>query len=163
MNLQALLNEYRSSHSNPVNKRIHLVCVPLIVFSTLALLWKLQLSLFGVAGFAGQWINGATLTAALASIYYATAGIRPLVGMSAFAGLIIAVIFAIEISGGPLLTIAAVIFVGSWVVQLYGHEVEGAKPSFFKDLQFLLIGPLFVLDALGFGMNNPQTEQSLAH
>ena len=32
----------------------------------------------------------------------------------------------------------------AWVMQFYGHHVEGAKPSFSDDLIFLLIGPLFV-------------------
>ena len=156
MNLHALLDEYRQSHSNPTNKWIHVACVPLIVFSTLALLWQLKLSLLGIDGAAGQWINGATITAVLATLYYATAGLRPLLGMIVFGGLALAAIVSIESSGGPLLLIAGVIFVGAWAVQLYGHEVEGAKPSFFKDLQFLLIGPLFVLDELGFGMEAPK-------
>ncbi|MBL4610537.1 MAG: DUF962 domain-containing protein, partial [Pseudomonas sp.] len=29
-----------------------------------------------------------------------------------------------------------------------GHHVEGKKPSFFKDLQFLLIGPIWLIGAL---------------
>lgn len=159
MDLQALLNEYRQSHSNSVNKAIHIICVPLIVFSTLALLWKLNLALLGVAGPAGQWINAATATTVLATVYYATAGLRPLVGMAVFGGLVLSAIVTIEAVDGPLLAIAGVIFVASWIVQLYGHEVEGAKPSFFKDLQFLLIGPLFVLDELGFGMQ--ETHQTV--
>jgi uncharacterized membrane protein YGL010W len=31
------------------------------------------------------------------------------------------------------------------VGQFYGHRVEGKKPSFLKDLQFLLIGPAWVI------------------
>ncbi len=39
------------------------------------------------------------------------------------------------------------IFVLAWIGQFYGHKVEGKKPSFFKDLQFLLIGPIWCMDA----------------
>jgi Protein of unknown function (DUF962) len=33
------------------------------------------------------------------------------------------------------------------VGQFAGHAVEGGRPSFFKDLQFLLIGPLSLIAA----------------
>ena len=39
------------------------------------------------------------------------------------------------------------VFVIAWIGQFYGHKVEGKKPSFFKDLQFLLIGPVWCMDA----------------
>jgi len=35
----------------------------------------------------------------------------------------------------------------AWIGQFVGHAVEGKRPSFFKDLQFLLIGPLWLLAA----------------
>ena len=41
-----------------------------------------------------------------------------------------------------------IIFVLAWIGQFYGHKLEGAKPSFFKDLQFLLIGPAWVFEKL---------------
>ena len=40
------------------------------------------------------------------------------------------------------------IFVVTWIGQFYGHKLEGKKPSFFKDLQFLLIGPAWVFEKL---------------
>lgn len=36
------------------------------------------------------------------------------------------------------------IFVIAWIGQFIGHKIEGKKPSFFEDLQFLFIGPLWV-------------------
>ena len=40
---------------------------------------------------------------------------------------------------------ALIIFIIAWIGQFIGHEIEGKKPAFFKDLQFLLIGPLWTL------------------
>ena len=40
------------------------------------------------------------------------------------------------------------LFVVAWIGQFIGHHIEGKKPSFFKDLQFLLIGPAWCMDAL---------------
>ena len=36
-------------------------------------------------------------------------------------------------------------FIVAWIGQFYGHSVEGKKPSFLKDLQFLLIGPAWLM------------------
>ena len=43
MTLKQYLNEYGKSHRNPVNQRIHFVCVPAILISPLALGWLLNL------------------------------------------------------------------------------------------------------------------------
>ena len=40
------------------------------------------------------------------------------------------------------------IFVVAWIGQFDGHHIEGEKPSFAKDLQFLLIGPLWIVEKL---------------
>jgi uncharacterized membrane protein YGL010W len=45
----------------------------------------------------------------------------------------------------PLWLTSVVIFVVAWIGQFVGHALEGKRPSFFKDLQFLLIGPLWLL------------------
>ena len=47
-----------------------------------------------------------------------------------------------------LLLASAIIFIAAWVGQFWGHQIEGQKPSFLKDLQFLLIGPLWVVKKL---------------
>ena len=48
-----------------------------------------------------------------------------------------------------LLYASITIFVLAWIGQFYGHKIEGAKPSFLKDLEFLLIGPLWLIEKLG--------------
>jgi len=45
----------------------------------------------------------------------------------------------------PLWLTSLVIFVLAWIGQFIGHNIEGSRPSFFKDVQFLLIGPIFDL------------------
>jgi uncharacterized membrane protein YGL010W len=49
---------------------------------------------------------------------------------------------------GTVLPTAIGVFVAAWLGQFVGHHIEGKKPSFFDDLRFLLIGPLFVLSIL---------------
>ena len=45
---------------------------------------------------------------------------------------------------GWLLSVSSVLFVLAWIVQVYGHKVEGENPSFLKNAVFLLIGPVWV-------------------
>ncbi len=46
------------------------------------------------------------------------------------------------------LWISAGIWVAAWIVQFIGHQIEGKKPSFFRDVLFLLVGPVWILAAL---------------
>ena len=50
--------------------------------------------------------------------------------------------------GDARLPLCVAIFVGAWVLQFIGHKLEGKKPSFFEDVQYLWVGPLFVLRPL---------------
>jgi uncharacterized membrane protein YGL010W len=55
---------------------------------------------------------------------------------------------------GSLLYISLGIFIVAWIGQFYGHKIEGKKPSFLKDLQFLLIGPVWVMEKIFNGPEN---------
>lgn len=59
------------------------------------------------------------------------------------------------LGNGVLLYASIAVFVGAWIGQFVGHNIEGKKPSFFKDLQFLMIGPAwlmgFILKRTGIG------------
>ena len=46
-----------------------------------------------------------------------------------------------------------VLFVIAWVGQFIGHNHEGKKPSFLKDLQFLMIGPAWTMSHLFKALN----------
>lgn len=134
--LDEMLDEYNLSHRNDFNKRMHWICVPLIVFSLLGLLWSLQLP---------RLPNVAVVTVAAALIYYALLSVRLALGVLAVAAIMIGLIAWLEAARLPLALISAIIFVFAWAGQFVGHHVEGRRPSFFTDLRFLLIGPLWLL------------------
>lgn len=147
--LQQFLDEYRKSHLNPVNIAIHVVCVPVIFFATLGLLWALPVGQWlGLGADIASWVNGATLFAVPSMLFYARMSLGSVVAMAAWFALSVAGILAIESAGASLLWICGALWVLAWAVQFYGHEVEGAKPSFADDLVFLLIGPLFIMEKL---------------
>ena len=131
--LQDLLTEYSESHQNPLNKKIHNICVPAIMWSLLG--FARSFSIFDL-------LNPGCLIAVLALLYYASfKNLLLLVVMVLTCGLMF-----ISFEYVPnLRVISAVVFVLAWIGQFYGHKIEGKKPSFLKDLQFLLIGPLWVM------------------
>ena len=45
-----------------------------------------------------------------------------------------------------LLQVSIGIFIIAWIVQFYGHKIEGKKPSFLDDIKFLMVGPAWILD-----------------
>lgn len=149
-NIDQFLTEYAKTHQNKANQLIHILCVPVILASTLAFGWPVSAEWLGVEAEWAPYANVATLVSALFMLlFYSRMGVRAFVAMAGFLGASLAAIYAIDAAGWPLITIAVVAWVAAWALQLVGHQIEGAKPSFFDDLVFLLIGPLFVLEEVG--------------
>ena len=141
---QDWLTEYGQRHQHPLNKAIHIVCIPLIMISTVGLL-----SLVPVPGLPGAAANAGALALAFAVVYYLLLNVRLAIGMTVVALVVWAAVqWLAALPIAPLWLSATAIFVGAWAVQLWGHQVEGRKPSFFKDLQFLLIGPMWLVAAV---------------
>jgi uncharacterized membrane protein YGL010W len=142
--MQQWLDEYGESHRHPHNKTIHWICVPAILFSLLGLLWLVPVPYF--AATIGFWFNWATLLMALAIAYYLILSPALALGMAVIALVMFAAVRWLEVTVTfPLWMLFVGIFVIAWIGQFIGHEIEGKKPSFFKDLQFLLIGPAWLL------------------
>jgi len=141
--IDELLTEYGQSHQHPVNKIIHWVCVPLIVWSLLGVLWSFPVP--GVLQTSTLSINWAVIIVALAMAYYLLVSPRLALGiLLAFTGLLL-LVYAVAQAGASVWKVSVVVFILAWIGQFIGHAIEGRRPSFFKDVQFLLIGPLWLL------------------
>jgi len=131
--IDTLLAQYADSHRDPTNELIHFVCIPLIVFTLLGILWVIS--------------SFVALAACVAALVYYFRLSRPFAcGMLLLSAVMLGVLAMM-----PALTVlplSIAIFVLAWIGQFIGHKIEGKKPSFFDDLRFLLIGPLFVLGFL---------------
>lgn len=136
--VDALLGQYASDHQNPTNQQIHAICVPVILWTTLALLWALP------SPFPGMW---AGLAMAAALIYYQR--LSPVLGLAMLGVFLVLSAFTLGLDRtlGPvgLAGVAVVAFVAAWIAQFVGHGIEGKRPSFFTDLTYLLVGPLWVV------------------
>lgn len=141
-----LLAEYGESHQNPTNKLIHWICVPSIFFSIVGLIYSIPNGLL-VDILGNTWYsNWAAVALLVVFIYYVVLSIPLSIGMAGFGLLCIYLANTIAATFTyPMWLISIIIFVVAWIGQFYGHNVEGKKPSFLKDVQFLLIGPAWLM------------------
>lgn len=140
------MSEYGESHQNPTNQVIHKICVPLIMFSLLGMLWLIPVpELFSRF----ENMNWSTVFGLFCLVFYALLNLKMFIGMGLMLiPMFYGIILIANHYSSEMLTIMILIFVLSWIGQFIGHKIEGKKPSFFKDLSFLLIGPLWVLNSL---------------
>ena len=128
--IDTLLASYSESHLNHTNELIHFVCVPLIVFTLLGMVWSIH--------------PLAALAVCVAALFYYLRLSKPFaLGMLLMSAAMLALLASLP--GAAVLPLSLAVFVLAWIGQFIGHLIEGKKPSFFDDLRFLLIGPLFVL------------------
>lgn len=140
--IDRLLEEYGESHRHPMNKAIHWVAVPVILWTVIALLWSLPVPWRAGAG----PLNWAIIALILAEVYWLRLSLALGIGLLAFNLAMVAATLAVQtLSPWPLWQVALGVFAAAWVLQFIGHAIEGKRPSFFKDLQFLLIGPAWLL------------------
>lgn len=144
--VERLLGEYRESHQNETNQIIHNIFVPLIFLSAIGMLWDVKLPI-ALDFLGGEPLNVAMVVAVLVFAYYLSISFVVAVGIISVtaAGMIFCYLYNGPIS---IWIFSLVIFVLSWVMQFIGHKIEGKKPSFFKDLEFFLVGPMWVLTKL---------------
>ena len=127
--LTRLLESYEKNHQNPINEAIHIIAIPLIMFSILGMTAAFDIFLeYILVGIVIFYYLKLSKTAALLMIVW----------LLIYLGLVILLKpYIIEIS--------ILLFAFGWILQFLGHFIEGKRPSFFEDLRYFLIGPLFVV------------------
>lgn len=142
--IDRLLDEYGQSHENRLNKFIHWICVPVIVWTVVALIWSIPFPWKIGQGIVA--LNWAVVALVLAQVYYFSLSRRLGLGLMLYNLAMLWLTAAVEqASPWPLWQVALAVFVLAWIGQFVGHVIEGKRPSFFKDLQFLLIGPAWLM------------------
>ena len=144
--IDSWFNDYGESHKNPINKAIHWVCIPMIAFSLIGLIWSIPHDNFFqfYSGNYSEYLNWSTILVIIIFIYYMILSYKIAFGMLLFSLILLYGNNYIDRSM-ELWKVSLGIFIFAWIGQFIGHKIEGKKPSFFQDVQFLLIGPAWLL------------------
>ena len=138
----AQLLVYKQHHTNPMNRLMHYIGIPAIIFSTLMLLNWISLDI------ARTWIIPFSWFLVIAGlVYYYLLNIRLALLMTVI--MIPLTMLAIWIAR-PTPTLFSsilffILFLGGWILQFVGHYFEKTKPAFLDSIIQLLIAPLFLL------------------
>ncbi|MCP4872576.1 MAG: DUF962 domain-containing protein [Proteobacteria bacterium] len=132
---------YGESHQNKTNKAIHWVAIPVILLVSIGLVQAIPHPFAEVS----PYLNWAVFAWAICLVFYARLSWTIFAGMALIGAACLSINFAIVAAGLPLTKLCAGVFFTAWVFQFIGHKIEGKKPSFFQDIQFLLVGPAWLL------------------
>ncbi len=139
---------YSAYHRDKRNQMTHHVGVPMIVFSVMVLasLVTVATSEAGVLTLAGLLIT------VLLLMYLVSA---PLVGL--VAALIYSMLLYLAEQIGAMgtstaLITFAVLFVGGWIIQFWGHAYEGRKPALFDNILQIFMAPSFLIAEILFAL-----------
>jgi len=126
--IQSHFDDYAAFHATSGNKICHRIGIPMIVFSLLGLLSKID-----------SPFDPAIILIVISTMYY----IR-LSRVLAILMFLITLGFWFVARELPLIPLWA-LFVGGWILQGIGHSVyEKKQPAFVRNLVHLLIGPLWI-------------------
>lgn len=143
LGMSELFTRYSQDHQNLVNQALHLVCVPLIYWAVIGLVWSLFSWVLTEQQAATAAVAVFTLVLAL---YYLPKSRAVFLDMVLLSLLGFILLYVLQSLGLSLLYVSLTVFAIGWAGQFIGHYFEGAKPSFFDEIQFLLVGPAWVID-----------------
>ncbi len=136
------LSAYGVSHQNATNKTIHWICVPTIMFSLIGLLTAIPSYYLPLS----PYLNWGSIFFIATLFFYLHLSIPIFIGFIFVGGAMVwGNILLNDAKIMPLWQLSLILFVVAWIGQFIGHKIEGEKPSFFDDLQFLLIGPAWLM------------------
>lgn len=146
--MQQWFDAYGESHQDPRNKAFHWICVPAIfvcvigLFSLIPHAFLTDLVNPGLA----PYVHFGTIVVVLGLLFYVRLSLGMTIGMLIISALSLYVVKLVHIySGENTWWFFVGTFAIAWIGQFIGHKIEGKKPSFLQDLQFLMIGPAWLL------------------
>ena len=137
--------EYGESHQHHTNELIHWICVPIIFYCVFGLIWSIPVP--AALAESAPWFNWTLPVALAVLLFYLRLSVPLAVGMFLFMTACYSLI-EWQVAAGctvPVWQSSLGLFVVAWIGQFIGHKIEGKKPSFFKDVVFLLIGPAWLM------------------
>lgn len=138
---------YAAYHQDARNKATHFIGVPAIVFSLMIPMGWLRVDAGGFP------VTAALVVTAILLAYYLVLDV-PL-------GLAMGAVFALMLwAAEPLAQLPlpasatwfAILFIGGWALQLWGHVYEGRKPALVDNLFQIFVAPIFLAAEVFFAL-----------
>lgn len=138
-------DDYSRDHRHPLNRLVNGLCATAILWALISFLWVVPVP--QSLGRPGFWAAMAMVGAF--AFYWRSS--RP-IGLGMLA---VFVVFGLlnewlYRTFGPerLLWLAVGVFVPAWIARFAGYLIEGKRPPFRTDLDYLLIGPAWLVGRL---------------
>ncbi len=144
--------QYDAYYTNPVNRVIGYICIPVISFSIMAFVWSLPFPDLAFLGDKKGFLNWGSFFIAFTIYYYQR--LSPILSylmllvVGVFAYFIVQLEYWQQAGGMPLPQVCVILFVAANILQFIGNKLEGKKPMLFLDFKFLLISPLWLLSLI---------------
>ncbi|MHA2341048.1 MAG: Mpo1-like protein [Candidatus Hodarchaeales archaeon] len=148
---------YRSFHTHPVNKLIHVFCIPLIVLTTINFLSKFSLQFRIVPRhynpgtkqimYKNITIDYHTLIAIYNMYYYIVWNFKIGIVMQIYLGFLYIIGKIWREVDNKWTKHNIIIFASAWILQFIGHAIEGNRPALMTSLsQTVFQAPLLTLE-----------------
>ncbi len=145
--IETLLNDYDARHRHPLNRAIHAICIPIVAWAAVALLWAIPFPWRIGSGIVP--LNWAVVGVLLVQTYYFRLSRRLGSGLMLFnLGLLWLTAIVETLSPVPLWQPALTAFLLAWAGQFLGHLAEGRQASLREDLRAPLAGPAWLMSLL---------------
>ncbi len=139
---------YAGHHRDARNRATHFVGIPAIIVSLVVVL---ALARFSIGDAELSWAIVVT-----AAVFVLWVALDAAIGLAMVLYLVPALVFGEWLARSSMAATAwwwfAVLFVGGWAFQLWGHVFEGRRPALVSNLFQALIGPMFLMAEIFFAL-----------
>lgn len=150
--LTDVLASYGRFHRDPRNRLTHYLGVPAIIYSILVPAALYAVPLLGVR------LGLDRVLVAIASLAYLALDLRFGLTLAVALTLLAAAAEATATMGASAAwSVAGIVFVLGWALQLLGHRLEGNRPALLTNLAQIFVAPLFLVAELGFALGLRRT------
>lgn len=140
------LRRFEETHRNLSNPAIYWAAVPVVVVGTVGLLWALPVpdEFFEIS----PLLNWGTAFLMAAAVYYFIISVSLAIGMLPFVIGVAGIHMWLVASDYPLFRVSLGLLVAGIIGLWLGHRGENGLRAVLQDLQYMMIGPAWLLSVL---------------
>ena len=140
------LQQYSRHHADGADQLLHRLMIPLLVTSVVGLLWAIPVpTTFREAT---PVLNWGTIFLMAAIVYYFILSISLAFGALPIIASVVWAVMWLDRLSYPLWMSSAALLITAWMGLRVSHRSPGLRPSLIGDLQYVMLGPVWLVSAL---------------